>query len=1056
MLQAVVNWSLHNRVVVIVLAALLFVAGSYAAFNSQLDAFPEFAPPQVIVQTEAPGLSAAEVEQLVTLPIEQSVTGTPGLELLRSRSIQGLSVITVVFRDATDIYLARQLVAERLTEITNQLPEGVEHPRLGPLTKTTGRLVVFGFTSDKLSAIELRDRVQWVVRPRLLAVRGVAQVTLFGGEVRQLQVQIDPGVLAAHRLTLTEIVDATRQATAIRGAGFQENANQRLVLRSEGQVYSAAQLAETVVTRSSGTPLCLKDVANVVEGPEAKFGDALVNGELGVALLAYKQFGSDTIQVTRELETELEKLRPALEREGITLHTGLFRQADFIQNAVGNVTHSLLIGAFLVALVLSILLQNVRTAFISLTAIPLSLLTAVFVLWLFGVSLNTLTLGGLAIAVGEVVDDAIIDVENIFRRLRQNALSAQPRSAIEVALSASLEVRSAVVFATFIVVLVFVPVFFLSGVQGRLFAPLGYAYALAVMASLATALTLTPALSVLMLNHAKGAEEPPLLRGLQGSYEWLLRRIDRRFGSVVVSMTLMMAASGWAIFQFGGEFLPDLRESHLIVHMQAVAGTSLPQTLTTGRAVTKRLREFPAVKGVCHLAGRAELGEDTWGVEYGEIEVPLHTGAEVDVAAVQNALREELPKDFPGFGFNVFTFLSECIHDSLSGTIAPVLVKVHGHDLAEMDRAAHAVAVALESVPGSDGVRAEPQTGQPELVIRVRPHDAARFGLRSAQILDAVHAAYQGAEVGQSYDRNRITKLVVILDPAIRNAPEKLSELWITCPKHETAPLAKSPIGPVTGARSENEGFFADEGRVQLKQVADIFLSDGRFLVTHEAGLRMQAVTSGIRGRDVQSFVADVERRLRSLSLPEGVSLTITGEHEAKRKTERELLLLGLAAGIGVVLLLWMAFQSVRLLLLVLLNLPFALVGGVAAVYFMGNVLNVGSLVGFVTLFGITMRNGIMMVSHWQHLQESEKVPLGPELVFRGARERLAPILMTALVTGLGLMPIALGSGQAGREIEGPMALVILGGLVTSTALNLFALPVLYRRFGSGTLDAAK
>lgn len=1045
MLQAVVKWSLHNRAVVVVLSVLLLFAGAYASIQSQLDAFPEFAPPQVIVQTEAPGLSAQEVEQLVTLPLEQAVTGVSGLEFIRSRSIQGLSMLTVVFRDGTDLYLARQLVAERLNEAVEQLPDGVQRPRLGPMTKTTGRLVVFGFTSDRLSNMALRDRVQWVIRPRLLAVRGVAQVTLFGGEVRQFQVQVDPDRLTAHRLTVTDVLEATRQATAVRGAGFLENENQRLVIRTEGQVSSPEQLGETVISRSRGTPIRLRELATIVEGSEPKFGDALVNGQPGVALLAYKQFGSDTLRVTQNLEAELELLRPSLEREGVIFHTDLFRQADFIQSAIGNVTHSLLLGAVLVAVVLSILLFNIRVAFISLTAIPLSLLSAIFVMWGFGVSLNTLTLGGLAIAVGEVVDDAIIDVENIFRRLRENARLGSPRTAIEVALSASLEVRSAVVFATFIVILVFVPVFFLSGVQGRLFAPLGYAYALAVMASLATALTLTPALSVLLLQRAEGAEEPPLLRVMQGGYEWLLRKLDHQLVALIAIMVALLFTSAWMLYRAGGEFLPELRESHLIVHMNALAGTSLPQTLVTGRKVSSRLGEFSGVRGVCHLAGRAELGEDTWGVEYGEIEVPL--AADADVAGMQAILSENLPREFPGYGFNVFTFLSECIHDSLSGSIAPVLIKVHGQDLADIDQAARAIARVIETIPGNEGSRAEPQTGQPELVIRVRPQDAARFGVRPAEILDAVHTAYQGAEAGQSYDRNRIIKLVVILDPLIRNSPEQLGNLWISTRGGPGLETTRTFDHGVSQPASDSEN-VTDEGRVQLHQVADIFLSDGRFLITHENGLRMQAVTSGIKGRDVQSYVADIESRLATLALPDGVSVTVTGEHQAKQSAEHELLLLGTVAGIGIVLLLWMAFQSLRMLLLVLLNLPFALVGGVAAVYWMGNVLNVGSLVGFVTLFGITMRNGIMMVSHWQHLHEIDKIPFGAELVFRGARERLAPVLMTALVTGLGLLPIAVGSGQAGREIEGPMALVILGGLVTSTALNLFVLPVLFRQFG--------
>jgi CzcA family heavy metal efflux pump len=1037
MLQAIVSWSLHNRAAVLVLAVLLLLGGLYAAGHAHLDAFPEFAPPQVIVQTEAPGLSAREVEQLVTLPIEQALSGAAGLEALRSRSIQGLSAITVVFQDNVDVYRARQLVAERLTEVGGRLPAGVKTPRLGPMTKTTGRLVVFGFTSDKLSPLALRDRIQWTVRPRLLAVRGVAEVTLFGGEMRQFQVQVNPAALAAHRLTLTDILDATRQATKVSGAGFQENDNQRLVVRAEGQIYSAAQLEETVVAASSGTPVRLRDVARVVEGAEPKFGDALIDGKAGMALLAYKQFGADTLEVTRALEAELDKLLPDLEREGIVIRQDLFRQADFIQHSIGNVVHSLFLGALFVIIVLFVLLFNLRAAFISLTAIPLSLLAAVFVLWAFGVSLNTLTLGGLAIAVGEVVDDAVIDVENIFRRLRENARLGSRRSSLAVVLAASLEVRSAVVYATFIVVLVFVPVFFLSGVQGRLFAPLGYAYALSVLASLAVALTVTPALSLLLLPRAGGAEEPPLLRRCQGAYEFLLRRLDGRFPLLAAVMLLLLLASAWAIFDFGGEFLPELRENHFIVHVQGVPGTSLPQSLAAGAIVNRDLHEEPAVRAVCQLAGRTELGEDTWGVEYSELEVPISATEAEDIEQLQGSIRKRVCNRFPGS--HVFTFLSECIHDSLSGSNAPVAVKVYGHDLTALEQASGSIAAVLAATPGSQNVWPDPQTGQPELVIRVRPRDAARYNLRAAAILDAVHTAYQGAEVAQTYDGNRVIDLVVVLDPALRNDPAAVKSLWLSVP-----PLTQT--SPPAGG----EVWVRGDGRVQLKQVADVFHSDGRFLITHEGGLRMQMVTCALRrDRDPESFAADVERRLGALNLPPGVTYVVTGEHQAKQATQRELLLLGLAAGVAAVLLLWLAFGSARLLVLVLLNLPFALVGGVAATYALGGVVNVGSLVGFVTLFGITMRNGIMMVSHWQHLHEVEGVPWGPELVIRGARERLAPVLMTALVTGLGLLPIAVGSGEAGREIEGPMAIVILGGLISSTALSLFVLPVIYRRFGS-------
>ena len=1049
MLQAIVHWSILNRAVVVVLSALLLAFGFYAVEHAKLDVFPEFVPPQVVVQTEAPGLAADEVEPLVTLPIEQALLGIPGLDVLRSQSIQGLSVSTLIFQDGTDIYRARQLVAERLTEVAGQLPDGVRPPRLGPLTSSTGRLLVIGFTSEKLSPLELRDWAQWTLRPRLLAIRGVAQVTLFGGGVREFQVQIDPDGLIAHGLTLTEIRDATRQATGVRGAGFQENDHQRSIVRVEAQVRSADELGAAVVTTSGGNPVRLRDVARVVEAPEPKFGDASIDGRPGVTLNIFKQYGGDTLETTRRVETEVARLRPGLERQGIAYHPALFRQADFISRAVGNVTHALLLGAALVAVVLFIFLFNLRTALISLTAIPLSLLGAILVLWVGGVSLNTLTLGGLAIAVGEVVDDAIIDVENIFRRLRENARLAQPRSAASVVLSASLEVRSAVVYATFIVVLVFVPIFFLSGLQGRLFSPLGYAYALAVLASLAVALTVTPALALLLLPHAGGAEEPPLLRRLQGVYERMVRRLDREPALVVTSVVLLIGAAGWALYHFGGESLPEMRENHFILHMQGIPGTSLPQSMTAGDALARELKKIPAVTHVSQQAGRAELGEDTWGVEYSEVGVSLKDLEGEEFEEVERSLKATLRDKFPGFSFQVFSFLSERIMETISGSIAPVVVKVYGDDLADLDRAARDIAGAIGGVPGADNVRPEPQTGQPEVAVRVRPEDAARHNLRAAEVLDAVHDTYQGAQVAQAYDRNRIINVVVILDPRVRNNPDAVANLWISVPNpgspaSDSAPRVPAPrsvAGPEYSAPSSG-------GRLQLKQVADVFLSDGRFLVRHEGGLRQQLVTCNVQGRDIESFVAEAERRVRNLALPAGVTFTFSGAHEIKQATQRELLLLGSAAGAGILLILWMAFGSLRRLLLILVNLPFALVGGVAVVYMMGGVLDIGSLVGFVTLFGITTRNSIMMVSHWQHLHEVEGLPWGSDLILRGARERLAPVLMTALVTALGLLPIAMSWGQPGSEIEGPMALVILGGLVSSTALNLLGLPVLYRRFG--------
>jgi Cu/Ag efflux pump CusA len=581
--------------------------------------------------------------------------------------------------------------------------------------------------------------------------------------------------------------------------------------------------------------------------------------------------------------------------------------------------------------------------------------------------------------------------------------------------------------------------------QGRLFAPLGYAYVLAVMVSLAVALTVTPALSLLLLPRAGGAEEPPLLRLLQGGYERLLRRLDRELVLLVTATVVLIGAAGWAVSQFGGRFLPELRENHFTVHMRGLPGTSLPQSIASGNQLTQTLRQLPAVRSVAQEAGRAELGEDTWGVDYSELEVDLQPIGAEDAKQVERQIKG-LQNDFVGFKLDPMPFLTERIKETISGNTASVVVKVYGDDLEALDRSAQDIDGVLGSITGSANVRAEQQTGTPELVIRVRPEDAARRGLRNAQILEAIHTAYQGAEVGQVYERNRIIDLVVILHPQARMSPDTVADLWLSMPPVETRP--ETGAGTELAANTSTNPPAHNAGRVQLKQIADVFLSDGRWIVRHEGGVRQQLVTCNVTNRDVESFAAEAERRIKALNLPAGVSYVLTGEHEAKLASQRELLLMGLAVSVFIVLLLWLAFGSLRALLLVLVNLPFALVGGVAAVYLAGGVLDVGGLIGFVTLFGITVRNGMMMVSHWQHLHEVERMPWGPELIFRGARERLAPVLMTALVTGLGLLPIALGSGEAGREIEGPMALVILGGLATSTALNLIVLPVLYRRFG--------
>jgi CzcA family heavy metal efflux pump len=975
----------------------------------------------VIIQAEAPGLSPEEVEALVTSPIENSINGAPDLVAVRSQSIQGLSAITAVFRDRADIYRVRQMVSERLTQVAGSLPKGVKAPKMGPLISSTSLILAIGLTSTNRTGMELRTFADWTARPRLLAVPGVAKVDLFGGEVRQMQIQVSPDRLIEHGLALEDVVAAARQSTAVRGAGFVENANQRIVLRTEGQSLNPQQLGEVVLAHHDALSVRLKDVAKVVEGPEPKFGDALIMGQRGVLLMVSSQYGANTLEVTRAVEGALAEIAPVFAAEKIGVHPRLFRPANFIEASIRNVNQSLLIGGILVAVVLFFFLWDWRTAFISFTSIPLSLLAAVIVLERYGISLNTLTLGGFAIAIGVVVDDAIIDVENILRRLRENLVLPQPRPLFEVVLDASLEVRSAVVYATFIVALVFLPILTMAGIEGKLFTPLAIAFILAILASLAVVLTVTPALCLAMLSGTKPHEEPRYVRWLKERHRGWLEALSRRPRTVVgVALVLFLGAAVTLPF-FGGEFLPEFREGHFVLHMAALPGTSLEESLVLGRNVTAELLKNPHIRSVSQQAGRAELGEDTFGTHYSELHVELQPLAGEEAEGVAGEIRQALEK-VPGLNFRVMSPLAERIEETLSGATAQIVINLFGEDLDVLDRKAGEVRQVLAGIRGADGVQVEIQPGSPQMLMRLRPERLTQFGFLPVDVLDAIQTACQGADVAQAYEGNRVFDVTVILDEASRKAPEQIGELLLR--------------------NSQGE-------RMPLRMLAEVYPTTGRYLIAHEGAQRRQQVTCNVAGRDMGSFVAEMEKQIAAkVSFPRGVYATFRGSGLAAGAAKRELLLHSAIAGVGIILLLSIVFGNTRTLLLVLVNLPFALIGGVLAVFATGGSLSLGSLVGFVTLFGITTRNSLLMISHFEHLVREEGMTWGLDAALRGASERLLPILMTALVTALGLLPLAIGTGEAGREIEGPMAIVILGGLVTSTGLNLLVLPTLALLYG--------
>ncbi|MDB6091731.1 MAG: efflux transporter permease subunit [Gammaproteobacteria bacterium] len=1021
MLAAIIRWSLRFPVVVCALAGILVVYGILVLTRSKYDVFPEFVPPQASVQTEAPGLVAEQVELLVTLPIEQAISGASGVEAVRSETISGLSVVTVVFHQNMDPYRSRQIVAEALGEVAARLPAGVKTPKLTPLLSSTMDLLKLGFVSDKLSAMELRDLVQWTIRPRLLAVPGVARGILYGGDERQLQVEVDPRELNARDLAFSDVVSAVRSATGVRGGGFIETPNQRVLIESRGQTLTPEALGEAVIPEQNGAPLRLRDFATVTEGAAPKFGDTLIMGKPGVMLGLSSQYGANTLEVTRAIEAEITALKPGLAARGVTLYAGLHRPANFIENALDGVRKDVLIGAVLITLVLFLFLRDLRSVVVAFVSIPLALFSAVIVVNALGWTINTMTLGGLAVALGVVVDDAIIDVENIVRRLR-GARDAHSTDALrEVIHAASLEVRAPVVYATFVVVLVLAPMLMLSGLQGSFFAPLAASFIIATLASLIVALTVTPAAAFLLLTRSEHHAEPKWLLRLKGIHGRVLLRwigFPRRVISGSLGVMLLAAA---ALPFFGGQLMPPFREGHFVVQAVATPGTSLEAMKAVGTRVSRDLLAVPGILAVEHTIGRAESGEDTWEPNRSEFHIELQRMSGHAEARTQAAIRQVIQR-YPNLRSEVLTFLGDRLSESLSGETALVAINIFGSDLDELDRVADQVANVVRTVPGAQDVQVKAPSGAPFLRVELRSERLQQYGFAAADVLDTVETAYQGATAAQVYDANRVIDLVVRLPAAQRIDPEAIGGLLVRATSGVTMPL---------------------------RELTRITLTEGRTSIMHEGARRRQVVTANPDTADVAGFVAAAQAAINQrVRLPGTVYLEFAGAAESEAQAQREIFLHAAMAAVGIILLLSIAFRNARIVTLILATTPFALVGGVLAVALTGGTLSIGSLVGFVTLFGIVARNAILLISHVEHLIAAEAAPWSVATVLRGARERLVPIVMTALVTALGLLPLAAGSGETGREVQGPMALVILGGLATSTLMTLLVLPVLIWRFG--------
>ncbi|HWG71728.1 MAG TPA: efflux RND transporter permease subunit [Steroidobacteraceae bacterium] len=1021
MMRALVSLCVRHFGAVTALSVLALVLGAWGALHSSLDVFPEFVPSQVDIQTEAPGFAPQQVEELVTKQVENAVNGASGLATMRSESIPGLSVVTVTFADGVDVHIARQGISERLSELGSSLPTGVGTPKLSPLVSSTMDLLKIGLTSDRVDAYTLRDTADWVIKPRLLAVPGVAHAIVFGGAVRQIRISPDVRKLAGFNLTLTDIAAAVQAALPLRGAGFIDIAAQRVLIKSPTPEPDIASIGAAVIAVRNDTPILLRDVADIRMAPALRSGDALIMGRPGVLISLASQYGANTLTATHAVEKALADLAPALEAQGITLYPGLHRPANFIERALGDLQSSLAIAVVLILAVLYLFLRDIRAALIAFTAIPLSLLAAIAVLDHLGLTLNTMTLGGFAVALGVLVDDAIIGIENILRRLRENGQLANPKLRLEVVLEATLEVRGPVIYATAVVVAVFLPELFTSSVQGHFVGPLALAFIFAVSASLLVAMTSTPALCALFLRRHDARPEARWLLLLKAWQARAVHGVAAHFRLVGAMLIGLVIAALAALPFLGGTFMPDFREGHFVMQVSSsITGTSLDSMLAMGTRVSAEVLALPYVQSIEQQVGRAELGEDTWGPHRSEFHVELKADAKVDQSVAEQELRRILA-GYPGIQSEVVTFLGDRISESLSGETAQVAVKVVGDDLDALDATGDKIAAALGRIAGIVDLQFKRQSGTPTIEIKLSPQALAATGLKAQDVLDTVHTAYAGATVGQTYQGIRTVDVVVLLPDQLRHQPAELAKLMIA-----------SPLGPVP-----------------LSQVATVLVNQDRYSIEHDGGQRRVSVTFNVAGgASLQSVVQTAQQVIaRSVVLPHGVFVEFTGAAEAEAQTRNELILYsGLALSL-IVMILFVSFRWRANSWLVLANLPFSLIGSVLAIAVTGLGISLGTVVGLVTVFGVSARNAILQLAHYEHLVEVEGAAWSVDLVIRGANERFVPILMTAAVTALGLAPLAFGINQPGQEIEGPMAVTVLGGLLSSTLLNLVVLPALAQRY---------
>jgi CzcA family heavy metal efflux pump len=1025
-MRKLIQWSIDHHWIVLVLSAALLVAGAMVARQMPVDVFPDLTAPTVTILTEGHGMAPEEMEALVTFPIETAVNGSAGIRRVRSATAVGIAVVWVEFDWGTDIYAARQIVSEKLSLVASTLPPQVERPILAPISSIMGEILFFAISSDRDDPLTLRTVADTVVRRRLLAIAGVSQVTPIGGAEKQYQVLVHPDRMRASNVTLDAVLTAMRGASLNTSAGIYNEGAQEYVLQAVGRVRTPEEIGESVVATRGDRPVLVREVADVREGAALKRGEGSRNGKPAVIVGVQKQPGANTLALTRRLDTELDALQKELP-PGMTIDRKIFRQADFIEVAVANVIAGLRDGGLLVVVIVVAFLANLRAATITLLAMPLSLAAAVLVMRAFGATINTMTLGGMAIAIGALVDDAIIDVENVVRRLRENAArppeARQPAAAI--VRDATLEIRSSIVFATAIIILVFLPIFGLSGVEGRLLAPLGFAYIVSLAASLAVAIVITPALCYAFLPNARSIErghEGWLASHLKAGYSRIVPALLDHPGIVLTVSVVLLIVALVSTFLMGRAFLPEFHEGTLTVSVNTLPGTSLAKSDEMGRRVEQIMLAQPEVVATARRTGRAEFDEHVQGVEAAEIDVGLKetTRSRAELLA---ALRRNLAS-LPGTNVVIGQPISHRIDHMLSGTgtRGNIAIKVFGDDLTTLRQLGERVRATVSTVPGVADLSLEQMVDVPVIRFQIDRAAVARYGLRVDEVANAIETAFAGSTVGRVFESGAAFDLVVRFDEGAHADFERIADLPIDTPAGRPVPI---------------------------RALAQVRREEGPNMVLRENVQRRIVASCNVAGRDLGSVIDDIRTAIaQQVQFPAGYRVEYGGQFESQQSASERLAMLGAVAVGGLFMLLILAFGQTRDALIIMANLPLALIGGVAGVFLAGGVLSVASIVGFITLFGIATRNGIMLVSHIQHLLEREGVTSFRAAVQRGAEERLVPILMTALAAGLALIPLALGGGKAGSEIQTPMAIVILCGLVTSTFLNMAVVPALYFRYG--------